>query len=291
MATRDLKGIVSTIDFHVTSECNQECPYCWGPKDIEHPVDANTALAIIDKIKRVGATRVVFTGGDPLKREDIATLMEHAKKIGLEVAVSTTGDELTPAYLEQIAPSVDLMSIPLDGPSEQANASTKKEGHFTAVMRSLAWLRGHPDIDVKLCTPVTRHNIKFVPAVARLASHYAGTTEARVFYNVFQAYPRAAGEVKWDELLVSDEEFREMQSRVEKGKLETVNFLDHDTLDRLYLMVFPDGSLVVPRGSEFPAFGKFLEIDDFEPVIEDSRFDSAKHLRHSKGWRKPGGSG
>ena len=23
---------VATIDFHVTSECSQECAYCWGPQ-------------------------------------------------------------------------------------------------------------------------------------------------------------------------------------------------------------------------------------------------------------------
>lgn len=54
---------VVTIDFHVTSECNQSWPYCWGPQDFEHPVDTATALRIIERVKTVGATRIVFTGG------------------------------------------------------------------------------------------------------------------------------------------------------------------------------------------------------------------------------------
>jgi sulfatase maturation enzyme AslB (radical SAM superfamily) len=287
VAKKDLSGIVSTIDFHVTCECNQECVYCWGPQDIENPVDTATALAIIDRIKEVGAKRVVFTGGDPLKRQDIATLIDHAKEIGLEVAVSTTGDELTPNFLERIAAHTDLISIPLDGPSEAVNEATKKPGHFTSVMRALAWLRAHPEIDVKLCTPVTRHNIRHVPVVAHLASHYAGTTQARVFYNVFQAYPRAIREVDWGDLLVSDEDFERLKTQVQKGNLAAVNFLDHAVLDGLYLMVFPDGRLVIPRGSDFPSYGDFLDIDDFEAVINDSRFDSAKHIHHSKAWQRP----
>lgn len=291
MVLKDLAGVVSTIDFHVTCECSQECPYCWGPQDIERPVDTDTALRIIDRIKEVGANRVVFTGGDPLKRGDVVALLEHAKKTGLEVALSTTGDELSPRFLERLAPVTDLISIPLDGPSWQINRHTKKEGHFTAVMRALAWLRDWPSVDVKLCTPVTRHNLKYVPVIAHLASHYAGTTGARVFYNVFQAYPRSASDVDWSELLVTDEEFHEMQSRVKQEKLAGVNFLDHETLDKLYLMVFPDGSLVVPRGAEFPSYGPFLEIDDFSGVVEGSGFDSAKHLRHSKAWKKPRSSG
>jgi MoaA/NifB/PqqE/SkfB family radical SAM enzyme len=48
---------VATIDFHVTSECHQECPYCWGPQGFEHPVDTATARRIIARIKEVGAAK------------------------------------------------------------------------------------------------------------------------------------------------------------------------------------------------------------------------------------------
>ena len=41
---------VETFDFHVTSECSQECAYCWGPQGID-AVDTGTAFAIIDKLE------------------------------------------------------------------------------------------------------------------------------------------------------------------------------------------------------------------------------------------------
>ena len=88
-------GSVVTMDFHVTSECSQECPYCWGPQGFDDPVDTATAVAIVDKIAQLGVRRVVFTGGDPLARTDIGELIEAARSVGLEVALSTTGDELT----------------------------------------------------------------------------------------------------------------------------------------------------------------------------------------------------
>lgn len=286
MPIKTLEGVVSTIDFHVTCECNQECPYCWGPQNIETPVDTGTACRIIDRVKEVGVTRIVFTGGDPLKRSDAEELITYAKEIGLEVALSTTGDELTPAFLERVTPFIDLISIPLDGPSESVNARTKKEGHFTAVMRSLAWLRNHPSIDVKVCTPVSKYNANHVPAIARLVSHYANTTNARVFYNVFQAFPRAVNEVEWDELIISREEFETVERRTPAIDGVKINFLDHDELDKLYFMVFPDGKLVIPSGPDFLDYGSFLEIEDFEPAIKHSQFDRAKHRRHSKGWQK-----
>lgn len=277
---------VATIDFHVTSECNQSCPYCWGPRDFEHPVDTETALQIIERVQAVGATRIVFTGGDPLQRADIGALIRHAKEIGLEVALSTTGDELTAAFLNTYGRYIDLISLPLDGPIEEVNALTKEKGHFATIMRALAWLREHPAIDVKLCTPVTRHNLEHVPAIVELAEEYARTTTARVFYNIFQAFPRAMFQVEWDELLVTDEEFAELGRQLAGRKRVRLNLLSHETLDRLYVMIFPDGSLVVPSGPDFLTYGPFLAVEDLDAVLASSHFDADKHLRHSRGWQK-----
>jgi hypothetical protein len=147
-------------------------------------------------------------------------------------------------------------------------------------------LRGYPQVDVKVCTPVTRHNLDDVANILSLVEEYDRSTQARVFYNVFQAFPRAMFEVEWRDLLVCDEEFRALRAALEGTADVKVNFLDHATLDRLYAMIFPDGSLVIPHGSEFCRYGQFLQITGLDAVLEQARFDSAKHLRHSKGWSK-----
>jgi len=277
---------VVTIDFHVTCECNQECPYCWGPQGFVPPVDAFTAKRIISRVKEVGARRIVFTGGDPLLRPDIGVLIRYAKGNGLQVALSTTGDELTTTFLEEFGPHIDLVSLPLDGATEEVSARTKGKGHYAAVLRALDRLQERPQIDVKLCTPVTRHNVDDVPNIVRLAEHYARTTEARVFYNIFQAFPRSMQPREWGKLLVTDEEFRVLEQQLVGRTSVHINFLNHATLDRLYVMIFPDGSLVVPSGQEYLSLGQFLKIEDLNAVLEASRFDAAKHLRHSQGWSK-----
>jgi len=277
---------VSTIDFHITAKCSQACPYCWGPRRFRNPVDTETAQRIIDRIKGLGVRRIVFTGGDPLQRVDAPDLIRYAKERGLETALSTTGDFVTPEILGNLSPYLDLISLPLDGSTEQINSKTKHPRHFTAIMRSLDWLRSYPAIDVKVCTPVTRHNLSDVPAIAQLVSEYSHTTQARVFYNVFQAFPRAMFSVKWEKLIVSDDEFASLERHVGAQKNIRINFLSHETLDKLYVMVFPDGTITIPRGADYLGFGPFLEVRDFEQVLNASQFDSAKHLRHSRGWGK-----
>ena len=284
----DLKKLngVSTIDFHITAKCSQACPYCWGPRRFRNPVDTETAQRILARIKGLGVRRVVFTGGDPLQHPDAPGLTRFAKEIGLETALSTVGDMVTPEILEQVSPYLDLISLPLDGSTEEINSRTKHRGQYAAVMSTLEWLRSYPSIDVKVCTPVICHNLSDVPAIAQLVEEYSYTTQARVFYNVFQAFPRAMFSVKWDRLIVSDEEFSELKNQVGAGTKIRINFLSHETLDKLYVMVFPNGSMTIPRGGEYLNYGPFLDVKDFEQVLNASQFDSDKHLRHSHGWGK-----
>ena len=278
---------VETFDFHVTSECSQECAYCWGPQGVD-PVDTETALAIIARIASGTTRRIVFTGGDPLQRADIGQLIQAAAEQGLEVAVSTTGDLLTASFLETFGPFIDLISLPLDGSTEVISARTKKPGHFAAVMEALDLLEPHPGIDVKVATPVTRHNIDDVPGIALLLDERAERLPGRLFYNIFQAFPRSMDpDVAWDEMVVDNDSFEALRRRVDATPHDyRINWLSHETLDKLYVMVFPDGSLTVPSGSEFRNFGPFLEIDNLDTLLDESDFDEPKHQRHAQGWSR-----
>jgi len=277
---------VVTVDFHVTSACSQECPYCWGPQHIRR-LSARTARRVIEQVRHFGIRRIVFTGGDPLERADIGPLLRHARRLGLEVALSTTGDRLTARFLRHYGQYIDLISLPLDGSCEEINALTKKPGHFGAVMHALQILGQYPHIDVKVCTPVTRKNLHDVPAIVRLVDHWAGGVRNRVFYNVFQTFPRAMKPVDWAAWLISDREFRSLRRRVRAIRPKVrVNFLSTRTLDRLYVMIFPNGSLVIPSGPGYATFGKFLGITDLEATLARSQFDAARHRRHARGWQK-----
>jgi len=278
--------LFSTIDFHVTCECSQECPYCWGPQDIENPVNTFISCKIIKKIKNVGAKRIVFTGGDPLKRKDIGKLIRYAKNTGLEVALSTTGDELTKTFLRWNADYIDLISLPIDGSTEEISSKTKEAGHLAAVLKALEMLKIYPSIDIKISTPVTKHNIQDIQNILEIAEEFRKKTKANVFYNIFQTFPRSLGKVDWGEIVVSNRSFAALKRKLAGRKKIKINFLDHKTLDKLYLMIFPNGNLVIPEGGNFTSFGSFLEIQNIGEVIKQSKFEAAKHLKHSKGWGK-----
>ena len=278
----------ATIDYHVTSRCNQECPYCWGPQDFDDTeVDSKTAASIVRKIVQSGAQRIVFTGGDPILRPDIGMLIRLAKQEGLEVALSTTGDELTRSFVRGYGSWIDLISLPLDGASEEVSSRTKKEGHFSAIRNCLDFLVDFPAIDVKVATPVTLHNIHDIPGIIALLDERAAHMPNHLFYNIFQSYPRAMQPQSWEDLVVSDDDFQALKANIEGSPHAfNINWLDHETLDRLYVMVFPDGSLTIPSGSDYTNYGPFLEIKNLEEFLSSTDFDAPKHLQHSKGWSR-----
>lgn len=282
-----MSNFVSTLDFHVTAACTQECPYCWGPPRRMTAVDTAHAVAIIERVRAFGVRRIVFTGGDPLLRRDITTLIQHAHRIGLEVAVSTTGDRLTRDLLEATRGCIALVSLPLDGSTEALNALTKRPGHLAAILDALDLLGDYPDIDVKLCTPATRHNLSDIVNIAALAEAWAATVRNRVFYNVFQVFPRAWEPCDWDGLLVPDGDWEAMVDAVRSREFGIrINCLSTAVLDRLYVLVLPDGGLYVPSGPDYHYFGPLLDIDNLDTILRASDFDSIKHLRHSQAWGK-----
>ncbi len=283
-----MSGRIVSIDFHVTSGCTQDCVYCWGPRGsgFRRSPTTSHALRIIDRIPDHGVRRVVFTGGDPLLRHDIGELVRRASELGLEVAVSTTGDRLTEAFLETYGQYIDLVSLPLDGSCEAISSQTKRPGHFAAFMGALALLGRYPRIDVKVATAVTRKNVHDILAMAQLVDEWAKSVKNRVFYNFFQTFPRAMRPVNWDALLVGEDEFRAAGQAVAVSTSLRVNFLSTETLDRLYALIFPDGMLYVPSGEQYHCLGPFLDIDDLDAAIERSEFDWAKHEVHSRGWSR-----
>ena len=279
--------MIATIDYHVTSECTQECPYCWGPQITENVCDTAAAAAIVRKISSTGAKRIVFTGGDPSMREDIGVLVRLAKQEGLEVALSATGDRLTYGFLRGYGKWIDLISIPIDGSTEEVSAKTKEAGHLSAVLAAFDILKQFPEIDVKAATPVTRHNLHDVPAIIALLERVASKLKNRFFYNLFQTFPRSMTSREWDELVVSDEEFGALRDKIDVDSVSfTINWLTHETLDRLYVMVFPDGTLTVPSGGEYRSYGPFLDVRDLDALLLETEFDAEKHLRHARGWIK-----
>ena len=92
------------MDLALTYRCNNKCMHCYagGPKQTSELTTQEWFL-VIDKLHNLGIPHVVFTGGEPTLRDDLATLISQTQKKGLVCGLVTNGRKLKDkAYLQTL---------------------------------------------------------------------------------------------------------------------------------------------------------------------------------------------
>ncbi len=86
---------VSTVRISLTDRCNFRCAYCMPPEGV--PLEPRPEYLTIDELERVvrltgqlGVTRYRLTGGEPLLRPDIVTIVERLSAIDTVKELSAT---------------------------------------------------------------------------------------------------------------------------------------------------------------------------------------------------------
>ncbi len=104
------------VHLYVTRRCNLRCRMCnvWKNKDSKEMTFQEIKIAA-KKMKQMGATHIVITGGEPLLRPDIFQIVEIFSKLGMSTRLQTNGVLLTEDKLNQLVKSgLDDITISLD---------------------------------------------------------------------------------------------------------------------------------------------------------------------------------
>ena len=81
-----------TVHLEASSRCNRNCHYCYAPRN-GNELQTEQWLRIIEKLGRWedGPYQVTFGGGEPLLRNDIKLLAEHALSYDMNCCLTTNG--------------------------------------------------------------------------------------------------------------------------------------------------------------------------------------------------------
>ncbi len=85
------------ISWNTTNACNLYCEHCYRDAGVRAEEELNTAEAksLLDEIAKSGFKIMIFSGGEPLMREDIFELVAYAKSIGLRPVFGSNGTLIT----------------------------------------------------------------------------------------------------------------------------------------------------------------------------------------------------
>ena len=94
--------VSGTID--LTHRCNLRCIHCYlgsnARATMQKEMDTGMILTVIDEICEAGCLYLLFTGGEPLLREDFPEIYQHAKYKGMIITVFTNGTLITDKILD-----------------------------------------------------------------------------------------------------------------------------------------------------------------------------------------------
>ncbi len=159
------------IVLNPTLRCNLQCEGCYSfnrKLEKRNEMATEEIISLIEKFKLAGIRVVVFHGGEPTLRDDIALLLEAAKKCDIRT-VMCTNCFLLPLKIHEIGPHLDVLLCSLDGYGDVHDKFRGKQGVFNAVLRSIEMAKAFVHCDVKIWARLHRKNCNQVEDLIQLA--------------------------------------------------------------------------------------------------------------------------
>lgn len=160
------------VVWNITRQCNLSCQHCYiqaQNKKSNNELTTNEAKAFIQDLAIIKVPVLLFTGGEPLLRNDIFELCEFAANLGLRPVLSTNGTLITSNVAQSIKNAGFVyVGVSIDGMEGIHNEFRGVKNGF-----QLAWEGIHNCMKVELATgirfTVNKHNFGDLPAVLDLA--------------------------------------------------------------------------------------------------------------------------
>ncbi len=156
----------------LTYKCPLQCPYCSNPLDYKkhsHEISTEDWKRVLTQARKMGAVQLGFSGGEPLTRQDLPELVQHARQLGYYSNLITSGYGLTEEKIIQLKQAgLDHIQVSIQASSKELNdhiAGTKSYESKKQVAR-LVKKHGYPMV---LCVVIHRENIHQMSDILAMA--------------------------------------------------------------------------------------------------------------------------
>ncbi|MCL7749739.1 TIGR04053 family radical SAM/SPASM domain-containing protein [Halalkalibacter alkaliphilus] len=184
----DYKKNPFIVIWEVTRACALKCLHCRAeaqhlrdPRELSFEEGTN----LIDQIYEMGNPLLVFTGGDPLMREDLYDLIDYAVKKGVRVSMTPSATpRVTKKAMEKAkAAGLSRWAFSLDGPNKEIHDHFRgTKGSFDLTMKAIRHLQDL-NMPIQINTVVSHYNVDELEKMAELMEQL-GTVLWSVFFLV-----------------------------------------------------------------------------------------------------------
>src|SRR5919197_996012 len=210
----------------LTYRCPLHCPYCSNPLNLASYGDELTLdewTRVLAEARDLGVLQLHLSGGEPLQRRDLLSIVARAHELGLYTNLITSALSLTPAKAERLKTAgLDHVQISIqaaDATLSDHIAGTPSYRQKVAAARTVKAL-GFP---LTLNVVLHRHNIDQIAQILAVAEELeADRVElANTQYYGWALHNRAALLPTWDQLQRTEPIVRAAQARL-KGRMQII---------------------------------------------------------------------
>lgn len=169
----DGQGLPLWLVAELTYKCPLKCPWCNNPLDFDrynNELSTEQWKEVLRQARQLGSVQLGFTGGEPLLRRDLETLVGEAERLGYYTNLITSGMGITPERLARLK-EAGLKQIQLSLQACDREVNDRLVGalafdHKIAIAREIK-RQGFPMV---LNVPVSRYNIGQIEGLLDLAA-------------------------------------------------------------------------------------------------------------------------
>lgn len=229
------------VGFQVTRRCNQNCIYCSEAERIPDP-SLVVIKKMLDRLAKGGLRRICITGGEPLLRRDLVSILKYVKKMNFNVTLSTNGWGLSSRRVKSLKPYVDNIRFSLRGLENEHDFIAGKKGSFNRVVRSIS-IAKRVGLPISVVHTVINRSFSHMMKIARMCEELK--IDKMYFFSLI---PRGRAVNIFDEQNIAiDKLTRSYNLIMEVARKEKWNIdlkVANFTLDGECILVFPNGDVV-----------------------------------------------
>jgi len=132
---------IDYVRLSVTDRCDFRCVYCMAEEMTFLPREQVLSLEEIYEVgaafARLGVNKLRLTGGEPLVRKDILTLIRRLGKLDVELVLTTNGSQLPTMADDLVAAGVKRINISLDTLNAERFKELTRKDKFDQVMAGI----------------------------------------------------------------------------------------------------------------------------------------------------------
>lgn len=156
------------VVWNVTRSCNLKCVHCYAharDQQFENELSTKEGKALIDDLAAFGAPVMLFSGGEPLVREDLPELAAYAVEKGMRAVISTNGTLITPELARTLkAIGLSYVGISLDGMEAVNDKFRGVKGAYKAALDGIRNSQA-AGIKVGLRFTINKFNVAEIPSI------------------------------------------------------------------------------------------------------------------------------